>query len=316
MPGQRRPRLHAGAVRARPRSRPTWSTPCSPTAPATTSTTPTPSAPPRSAPTRWRSCIWDRAAEEILRALDGRRPHRCSAADEEIVVHKNNSDGKGNSYGCHENYLMARETPFGRIVRQITPHFVTRQIFCGAGKVGVEAPGLTVGRRAVPAHPAGRLLRGGGRPRDHAQAAHRQHPRRAARRRPEVPPPPRHHRRRQHVRGRHLPQGRHHRDRAGHDRGRRPRRRPRRSPRRCRHSGRVATTTLRPAARARGRWHHHRARAPVGVPGAGPEVRRDPRPRVRRRGGRRRRARSLGARARRLETDPTQRRRLVDWVAK
>src|SRR3546814_6950931 len=62
---------------------------------------------------------------------------------EEIIVHKNNSDGKGNSYGCHENYLLARETPFGRIVRQVTPFFVTRQVFAGAGKVGVEAPGLT-----------------------------------------------------------------------------------------------------------------------------------------------------------------------------
>jgi Pup amidohydrolase len=57
----------------------------------------------------------------------------------EIIVHKNNSDGKGNSYGCHENYLLARETPFGRLSSQITPHFVTRQVFCGAGKVGAEA---------------------------------------------------------------------------------------------------------------------------------------------------------------------------------
>ena len=79
--------------------------------------------------------------------------------------------------------------------------------------------------RAVPAQPAGRLLRGGGRARDDAQAADRQHPRRAALRRPEVPPPPRHRRRRQHERGRHLPQGRHDGDRAGDDRGRRPRRR-------------------------------------------------------------------------------------------
>src|SRR4029079_11721795 len=54
-----------------------------------------------------------------------------------------NSDGKGNSYGCHENYLLAREVPFGRIVAQVTPHFVTRQIVVGAGKVGVEAPALT-----------------------------------------------------------------------------------------------------------------------------------------------------------------------------
>jgi proteasome accessory factor A len=65
-----------------------------------------------------------------------------STGTPEVVVYKNNSDGKGNSYGCHENYLLARETPFGRIVAQITPHFVTRQIFCGAGKVGCELPGV------------------------------------------------------------------------------------------------------------------------------------------------------------------------------
>ncbi len=86
--------------------------------------------------------VWDRAAEEILRrSMAAARP--LLADDEEIVVHKNNSDGKGNSYGCHENYLLARETPFGRIVRHITPFFVSRQVFCGAGKIGVEVPGLS-----------------------------------------------------------------------------------------------------------------------------------------------------------------------------
>ncbi|HEV2810714.1 MAG TPA: proteasome accessory factor PafA2 family protein, partial [Acidimicrobiales bacterium] len=60
-----------------------------------------------------------------------------------VVVYKNNSDGKGNSYGCHENYLMARSVPFQRIVAGITPFFVTRQLFAGAGKVGSEAPGVS-----------------------------------------------------------------------------------------------------------------------------------------------------------------------------
>ncbi len=83
---------------------------------------------------------WDRAADEIIRAS-------MIAAREvvddgsELVIYKNNSDGKGNSYGCHENYLVDRATPFGRIAAQITPHFVTRQVFCGAGKVGLEMPG-------------------------------------------------------------------------------------------------------------------------------------------------------------------------------
>ena len=84
--------------------------------------------------------VWDRGADEIIRvAMDAVRDVMGDGI--EIVVHKNNSDGKGNSYGCHENYLVARETPFGRLSRQITPHFVTRQIFCGAGKVGCELPG-------------------------------------------------------------------------------------------------------------------------------------------------------------------------------
>ncbi|MFZ9627746.1 MAG: depupylase/deamidase Dop [Ilumatobacteraceae bacterium] len=84
--------------------------------------------------------VFDRAAEEIIRAS-------MTAAGAllpdgaEILCHKNNSDGKGNSYGCHENYLVARDVPFARIVHQITPHFVTRQIAVGAGKVGCELPG-------------------------------------------------------------------------------------------------------------------------------------------------------------------------------
>jgi Pup amidohydrolase len=84
--------------------------------------------------------VWDRAAEEIIRAS---MEHVRSLLPDggEIIVHKNNSDGKGNSYGCHENYLLARETPFGRLASQITPHFVTRQVFCGAGKVGAELAG-------------------------------------------------------------------------------------------------------------------------------------------------------------------------------
>ncbi len=81
--------------------------------------------------------VFDRAAERILetsmRTADALLPDGQS-----IVVYKNNSDGKGNSYGCHENYLLDREVPFGRIVAEITPHFITRQIFCGAGKVGSE----------------------------------------------------------------------------------------------------------------------------------------------------------------------------------
>ena len=85
---------------------------------------------------------YDRAAEEIIRALMAGRRTFCRDGAE-ILCHKNNSDGKGNSYGCHENYLLARAVPFGRIVAQVTPHFVTRQIVIGAGKVGCELPGMS-----------------------------------------------------------------------------------------------------------------------------------------------------------------------------
>src|SRR3990172_584510 len=55
-----------------------------------------------------------------------------------MFIYKNNSDGKGNSYGHHENYLMDRALPFEQIVLGFTPFLVTRQIFAGAGKVGAE----------------------------------------------------------------------------------------------------------------------------------------------------------------------------------
>lgn len=79
----------------------------------------------------------DRAGEVILRrSMEAAR--RLLPPGEDILIHKNNSDGKGNSYGCHENYLVDRAAPFSRIVQRITPHLVTRQIYCGAGKVGQE----------------------------------------------------------------------------------------------------------------------------------------------------------------------------------
>ena len=86
--------------------------------------------------------VFDRAAELIARrSMEAAR--RVLPEGQEIVVYKNNSDGKGNSYGCHENYLMDRQLPFGRIVTHVMAHFITRQIFTGSGKVGCEAPGAT-----------------------------------------------------------------------------------------------------------------------------------------------------------------------------
>lgn len=57
---------------------------------------------------------------------------------EQYVLYKNNSDGKGNSYGYHENYLVSRSVSFDQIARALAPFFVTRPIIAGAGKVGAE----------------------------------------------------------------------------------------------------------------------------------------------------------------------------------
>jgi len=91
--------------------------------------------------------VWDRAAERILQ-VSMEAASKQLPEGQEIVVHKNNSDGKGNSYGCHENYLMDRSVPFGRVVTGILPFFVTRQLMVGAGKVGCEATGMS--SREVP----------------------------------------------------------------------------------------------------------------------------------------------------------------------
>lgn len=82
--------------------------------------------------------VYDRAAEEIVRQ-SMQIANEALPSGAELIIYKNNSDGKGNSYGCHENYLVDRRTSFARLAAEITTHFVTRQIFCGAGKVGGEA---------------------------------------------------------------------------------------------------------------------------------------------------------------------------------
>jgi proteasome accessory factor PafA2 len=81
--------------------------------------------------------IWDKAGERILN-ISRTRAEAVSPPEQRILIYKNNTDSKGNSYGTHENYLMDRRCPFTRIVQHLMPFLVTRQIFCGAGKVGSE----------------------------------------------------------------------------------------------------------------------------------------------------------------------------------
>jgi len=83
--------------------------------------------------------VHDKAGERVLeRSLT--ELHRVLPPGQRIAIYKNNSDGKGNSYGTHENFLVDRGTPFGIIVRDLTPFLVSRQIYTGAGKLGGEAP--------------------------------------------------------------------------------------------------------------------------------------------------------------------------------
>lgn len=87
--------------------------------------------------------VWDAAAAVIIQRSMAAAATMLGPG-EELVVYKNNSDGKGNSYGCHENYLVDRSVPFHRIVDHATVHFVTRQLYTGSGKIGCEASGVEV----------------------------------------------------------------------------------------------------------------------------------------------------------------------------
>jgi proteasome accessory factor PafA2 len=82
--------------------------------------------------------LWDKAGEQV--ALDACR-FASVAGEPDLVLYKNNTDNKGASYGAHENYLMKRSTPFGEIVRHLIPFFVSRQVVCGAGRVGIGQDG-------------------------------------------------------------------------------------------------------------------------------------------------------------------------------
>ena len=86
---------------------------------------------------------WDKAGERVM-AEASRRAATIPGAHR-IQLYKNNTDNKGASYGSHENYLMRRQTPFADIVAHLTPFFVTRQIFTGAGRVGIGQDGTGSG---------------------------------------------------------------------------------------------------------------------------------------------------------------------------
>ncbi|MGY1761500.1 depupylase/deamidase Dop [Geodermatophilus sp. SYSU D00779] len=87
--------------------------------------------------------LWDKAGEQVM-AEAARRAARVPGT-QPIQLYKNNTDGKGASYGAHENYLMDRRTPFLEIIRGLIPFFVTRQVVAGSGRVGIGTESRTQG---------------------------------------------------------------------------------------------------------------------------------------------------------------------------
>src|SRR5467141_1199064 len=89
--------------------------------------------------TTLRQLVAHEKAGERIMAECARRRNLKLADGTTVRLFKNNTDFFGHSYGCHDNYLMQRDVPWDRIVSSILPFLITRQIFAGAGKMGVEA---------------------------------------------------------------------------------------------------------------------------------------------------------------------------------
>ncbi|ABK52963.1 protein of unknown function DUF245 domain protein [Acidothermus cellulolyticus 11B] len=81
--------------------------------------------------------VHDKAGERTLEGLlvDAEHRLREEGITGDIYLFKNNTDSAGNSYGCHENYLVTRQGEFSRLADVLIPFLVTRQLICGAGKV-------------------------------------------------------------------------------------------------------------------------------------------------------------------------------------
>ncbi|GAA2983548.1 depupylase/deamidase Dop [Actinokineospora diospyrosa] len=83
--------------------------------------------------------IWDKAGERVMEEAALRAA--TVPGQPRLQLYKNNIDNKGASYGTHENYLMARSTPFVSVIGGLTPFFASRQVICGSGRVGLGASG-------------------------------------------------------------------------------------------------------------------------------------------------------------------------------
>ncbi|NLG47065.1 depupylase/deamidase Dop [Gordonia sp. (in: high G+C Gram-positive bacteria)] len=87
--------------------------------------------------------VWDKAGERVME--EAARYVASVPGAPKLQLYKNNIDGKGASYGTHENYLMRRDTPFDSIIAGLMPFFASRQVICGAGRVGIGQRGEEAG---------------------------------------------------------------------------------------------------------------------------------------------------------------------------
>ena len=105
--------------------------------------------------------VHDKAGERILEGLvqSAEQRLREEGIRGEVFLFKNNTDSAGNSYGCHENYLVEREGDFSKFTDVLIPFLVTRQIYAGAGKVLQTARGRDVLHRASAPSTSGKACR-------------------------------------------------------------------------------------------------------------------------------------------------------------
>ncbi len=80
--------------------------------------------------------VWDKAGERILE--DAARRATSTLPSGRLLIHKNNTDGKGAAYGTHENYLVGRDVPFPTLIHDLIPFFASRPMYTGAGRLGNE----------------------------------------------------------------------------------------------------------------------------------------------------------------------------------
>lgn len=85
----------------------------------------------------------DKAGERIVQGLVEDAQQRITAEEIPGTVYafKNNVDSSGNSYGCHENFLVSRQSNIDEVIGRLVPFLISRQLVAGTGKVVVEPSG-------------------------------------------------------------------------------------------------------------------------------------------------------------------------------